>query len=143
MRVVVESPLAGDVQTNFRFLLWCLRALWLREKIYGIASHLINPWFMDDSDPEERQAGIDNAWCWDFEDTGPHMRFMDLGESSGMKAAKVRVPCHDYRLAEYHPESWAAFQRGEWPPHTKGFELEGPMLGDALYKVAMEDQKDG
>jgi hypothetical protein len=127
-RLVVESPLAGDTVRNFRFLLWCLRALWKQDGTYGLASHLINPWFMNDADSAERKAGIDNPWVWD--PAIPHIRFMDLGESYGMKLAKERcdfalpkIPCGDARLSDFCPESWAAFQRGEWPPHTDGFEL--------------------
>ena len=125
-RLVVESPLAGDTVRNFRFLLWCLRALWVQDKTYGIASHLINPFFMDDSVPEEREAGINNVWVWSGE--AVHVRFMDLGESTGMRLAKqhcddLSIPCRDVTLAIYAPECWAAFERGEWPPHTKGFEL--------------------
>jgi hypothetical protein len=127
-RVVIESPLTGDTVRNFRFLLWCLRAVWLVDRVHGIASHQLNPWYMDDADPDERQAGIDNPWAWQL-DT-PHWFCVDLGVSGGMEAAmkrctKLQIPQLDRLLATYHPPSWEAFKRGEWPPHTQGFALDG------------------
>lgn len=126
-RVVIESPLAGDFQRNYRFLLWCCRAVWLREGLHGIGSHLLCPWFMDDTEQSERQAGIDNAWVWGGE---PHLMFIDLGVSRGMGLAQTRcversIPCKPLFLSEYSPASWSAFERGEWPPHTPGFEVAG------------------
>lgn len=125
MRVVIESPLAGDTVRNLRFALWCARACWLKEGVHAIASHTLNPWFMDDEIAAERAAGIDNPWVWCG---SPHWFFVDLGISSGMKFAQERCD-HDVirseikRLEDYAPECWAAFQRGEFPPHTRGFEI--------------------
>lgn len=129
-RIVIESPLNGPtpeaIARNFRFLLWCCRAVWWREGLDPIASHLLNPWFMDDSVPHERQAGINNEWVWGR--YVQHLFFADLGMSEGMLAAEKRCRVLALRaeallLAEYAPECWTAFERGEWPPHTKGFEI--------------------
>lgn len=122
---VIESPLSGDHVRNFRFLLWCCRALWLVDGIHAVASHMLNPWFMDDTKPDERKAGMNNPWCWGGEQ---HFVFTDLGESSGMCAAMDRcdektIPYLELSLADYAPDCWAAFQRSEWPPHTPGFEI--------------------
>ncbi len=131
-RVVIESPLNGPtpeaIARNFRFLLWCCRAVWLREGLHPIASHLICPWFMNDAVGPEREAGIDNAWVWG--EDAPHRFFMDLGFSHGMELADARcagagISRMPFWLRTYAPECWAAFERGEWPPHTKGFELAG------------------
>lgn len=127
MRVVIESPLAGDFRNNYRFALWCARAMWLQEGLHAIGSHMLNPWFMDDTDPEERQAGIDNAWVWETGAT--HTFFRDLGESRGMRLAQERcshvgIAYETLLLSEYAPECWAAYERGEWPPHTPAFRLE-------------------
>lgn len=127
MRAVIESPLAGDFQRNFRFALWCARALWKTGRVQAIASHMINPWFMDDKRPAEREAGIDNEWVWGRDVR--HYFFLDLGESRGMALARKRcahdgIPASDLCLEEYDPACWAAFQRGEWPPHTPGFEVK-------------------
>ena len=127
-RVVVESPLTGDHVRNFRFLLWCLRAVWVVDKTYGLASHLINPWFMDDGDADERTAGMNNEHVW--QPDVPHWLFLDLGMSGGMTAAikrcegsEPKIPLQCLHLSTYHLESWAAFERGEWPPRTAGFEI--------------------
>lgn len=131
MRVVIESPLsapdAKGFQDNYRYLLWCCRATWLVDKNHAIASHMINPWFMVDHDPFERQAGIGNLWVW--ERGVLHVFFTDLGWSRGMAlarehCAKETLAISTLFLREYHPESWAAFERGEWPPHMPGFVLD-------------------
>lgn len=126
MKTVIESPLAGDTIRNLRYALWCCRAVWLHDGAHALASHLLNPWYMDDSDPSERQAGIDNPWVWDAD--VPHCFFIDLGMTGGMRAAEARcgaerIPTRTMRLETYAPECWGAFARGEWPPHTKGFEV--------------------
>jgi hypothetical protein len=132
VRVVIESPLsapdAKGFQDNYRYLLWCCRATWLEDKNHAIASHLINPWFMDDMNPDERTAGIDNPWAW--ERGVMHVFFVDRGWSNGMKDARDRcanrmLPILTMLLKDYRPDCWEAFQRGEWPPHTPGFELDG------------------
>lgn len=127
MRVVIESPLSGDFVRNFRYLLWCCRAVWLREKAHSIASHMLNPWFMDDTNATEREAGIENPWVWSKDI--PHIFFTDLGLSSGMMTAHKVCTANGITplletLRDFHPESWEAFSRGDWPPHTPGFELK-------------------
>ena len=128
MRGIVESPLAGDTVNNLRFALWCCRYLWGRHKVHAIASHMICPWFLDDSIPAEREAGID--WDWVWQPGVRHWFFGDLGWSSGMSAARDR--CNDLgigtnvvSLGISGSEYWVAFQRGEWPPHTQGFRIGG------------------
>lgn len=125
-RIVIESPLSGDFRKNYRFLLWCCRAAWLTDRVHAVGSHMLNPWFMDDTDAAEREAGIANPWVW--QPDVPHWFFTDLGTSRGMGLAHMR--CNKERIAvryetleDYAPECWAAFQRGEWPSHTPGFEV--------------------
>ena len=129
MKIVIESPLAGEFQENFRYALWCARAVWIRYGHSAIASHLLNPWFMDDTAPRERQAGIDNEWVWDK--ANPHWFFTDRGTSRGMTFAEERClrdgigMRRDVRLIDINVPCWEAWQRGEWPPHTPVFELAG------------------
>jgi hypothetical protein len=130
MRIVIESPLSGDTTTNLRYLLWCCRAVFLAGHD-PIASHLVVPWFADDSVPAERERGIASEWFWQEGDE--HWFLLDLGLSSGMKDAvmrsRQRLPI--YRcLSDYAPECWEAFERGEWPPHTKGFEVAAEVIRD-------------
>lgn len=138
-RVVLESPLSGDFVRNFRYLLWCCRAVWFEDSRHAIASHLICPWFMDDRIEAERQAGIENAWVWD--PRVPHWFFVDFGMSHGMQLARERceesvIPWKERKLETYSPESWAAFGRGEWPPHTPGFELGAVAKLEELARTA-------
>lgn len=134
MRVIVESPLKADTpedfQRNFRFLLWCCRAEFEAGN-EPIASHLVCPWFMDDQVPAERDAGINSPWVWD--DNGdPHVFYDDIGISSGMRLARHKcemagIVAHHRSLEDFRPDMWAAFQRGEWPIHTPGFEIGDPL----------------
>lgn len=126
LKVVIESPLKGDIERNMRYLAWCCRAVWFTHGVYPNASHLVCPWFMDDSDPHERAAGID--WPWFWERQNPHWFFTDFGYSDGMALAlerceREKIPVFRSTLERSYPDMWAAFQRGEWPPHTKGFEM--------------------
>ena len=129
MKVIIESPMRGktpeEFQRNFRYLLWCCRALYLKH-YEPIASHLICPWFMDDNITKERQDGINWSWMWDA--ANPHWFFDDLGFSKGMIGAQSRCNHNDlhyeiYTLAHVNPDCAAAFKRGDWPPHSEGFTL--------------------
>ncbi len=125
-RIVIESPLSGDFRENYRYLLWCCRAVWLRDGAHAIGSHMLNPWFMDDTSADERAAGLDNPWVWSAD--VPHWLFIDRGMSGGMKLARDRcerehIYTRTWFLEAYEPACWEAFQRGEWPPHTPGFEV--------------------
>jgi hypothetical protein len=130
-RIVIESPLSAPTPEgfvrNFRYLLWCCRAVWLRDGLCAIASHLICPWYLDDTNEAERAAGIANSWAWAGE---PHWFFEDIGSSVGMGHAAARCLRDDIAyemklLGMYAPECWESFERGEFPPHTPGFEMRG------------------
>lgn len=120
MKIVIESPLAGDFARNLRFLLWCCRAVWQQDGAHAIASHLICPWFLDDTVATERAAGI--AWEWTAQKCDRWF-FDDLGMSPGMVASRARHGGRLLALATYAPDCWRAFVAGDWPPHTPGFEL--------------------
>lgn len=138
--IVVESPLAGDTQKNFRYALWCCRAWWLND-VFPIASHTNCPWYMDDNNPKEREAGIDWPWAWFL--SVPHMFMVDLGTSNGMIKAMARctaesISYNNVSLKDISPECWAAFEAGSWPPHTPGFSVEQnndstTLMRDQLY----------
>lgn len=139
--IVVESPLAGDTERNKRFAAWCCRAVWEVERVVAIASHLICPQYLDDRVPEERAAGMALKVCW-IGDT--HWLFVDLGQSEGMDGAGEHcyvegIPITGgIRLRDYHPPSWEAFLRGEWPPCTPGF---GPSEIDQIFQRLNEDEQ--
>ena len=121
--IVVESRLAAHGEysnkDHLRYLLWCCR--YVADKGHDpIASHLICPWFLDDSVATDRARGNDNGWFWLGQ---PHWFFMDLGESRGMKAAKLRCLNNgfQFKILNLPVEYSAAFRANLYPPHTRGF----------------------
>ena len=84
-RVVVESPYAGDLELNGRYLDACLADCFRRgESPY--ASHVLGPRALKDADPAERKQGIEAGFAWaDVADA--IVFYVDLGWSTGMKAA--------------------------------------------------------
>jgi hypothetical protein len=88
LRVQIESPFAGDVETNTTYARAALRhSLDLGEAPY--ASHLLYPQVYDDSAPAERQRGIDAGY--EYMQVADIVAFyIDRGWSPGMiKALKV------------------------------------------------------
>lgn len=82
-RVVIESPLAGDVATNLRYLEACLRDCLLRNEA-PFASHAIYVGPLDDGDPNERDLGIRAGFAWrDVADVT--VVYIDRGISKGME----------------------------------------------------------
>jgi hypothetical protein len=85
-RVIIESPLRGDVERNKRYLLACMRDSLARgEDPY--ASHLIYPLVLDDDIPKERERGIEAGLNWGrcaeltavYADLGPFSEGMERG----------------------------------------------------------------
>ena len=64
-KVVVESPFAGDVESNIEYARAAMRDCLMRGEA-PIASHLLytQPGILDDLIPEERQLGIDAGLLW-------------------------------------------------------------------------------
>lgn len=85
-RVIVESPYAGDVEMNLRYLRACL-ADCLRRGETPFASHGLytQPGVLDDNNPEERKLGIAAgfAWRWAADAT---VVYTDRGMTRGMQA---------------------------------------------------------
>lgn len=61
--VVIESPFAGDRETNARYLHAIMRDSFKRGE-FPWASHAIYPQFLDDDKPEERRLGIEAGLAW-------------------------------------------------------------------------------
>lgn len=83
-RVILESPYAGDVQTNTEYARRCVRDSLARGEA-PIASHLLytQPGILNDEIPGERQWGIDAGLVWaDVADAT--VVYTDLGISLGM-----------------------------------------------------------
>ena len=84
-RVVVESPYAGDLERNGKYLDACL-ADCFRRKESPYASHAIGPRALKDAVPEQRRQGIEAGFAWaDVADAV--VFYVDLGWSKEMSAA--------------------------------------------------------
>ena len=85
IRVIIESPFAGDVDTHLRYARRCL-ADSLHRGEAPLASHLLytQPGVLDDDDHAERQHGIDAGLAWG---AVAHMTvvYVDHGISRGME----------------------------------------------------------
>jgi hypothetical protein len=83
--VIIESPYAGDVETNTRYARACVRDSLLRGEA-PIASHLLytQEGILNDLIPSERQHGIDAGLAW-REVAESSIVYTDLGISKGME----------------------------------------------------------
>lgn len=84
---IIESPYSGDVETNLAYLSLCIADSIKRgETPYASHQMIAAASALDDSDPEERQLGIDCGLA-----LYPYARsvafYVELGWSRGMKAA--------------------------------------------------------
>lgn len=64
-RVIIESPYAGDIDRNLRYLRACM-ADCLRRGEAPFASHGLytQPGVLDDDKPDERKLGIEAGFAW-------------------------------------------------------------------------------
>lgn len=88
--VIVESPYGGkDLERNIIYLRACLRDSWEKGE-NAFASHAFYPFFLRESAPEERSAGIEAGyWFWRF--AKKIVFYTDYGVSPGMAAALSRA----------------------------------------------------
>lgn len=85
IRVLIESPFAGDVEHNLTYLRACLHDCLLRGEA-PFASHALytQPGVLRDDVPEERSLGIDAGLVWG-EAAAKTVVYTDLGMSGGMR----------------------------------------------------------
>lgn len=83
--VIVESPFAGDVAKNLRYLRACMRDC-LKRGEAPYASHAIytQPGVLDDGDAAEREQGIQAGFAF-RQHAVRTVFYTDLGESRGMQ----------------------------------------------------------
>ena len=97
-RVIVESPFAGDRETNIKYLKRCLiDCLDRGESPY--ASHLFFPQFLDDDVPEERMMGIEAGLEWGSV-AELTVVYDDLGVTEGMEQG-INAAVDAGRLLEF------------------------------------------
>ena len=83
IRVLVESPFAGDVEVNTAYLKECLKDCLSRGES-PFASHLFFTQFLDDDIPDERALGIEAGLAWGMV-ADRTVVYLDRGISNGMK----------------------------------------------------------
>lgn len=83
-RVILESPFAGDEETNIKYARRCVRDSLSRGEA-PIASHLLytQPGILNDNIPEERKWGIDAGLMWKTVSEGSVI-YTDYGVTRGM-----------------------------------------------------------
>lgn len=84
-RVIIESPYAGDVERNLRYLRACMADCLARGEA-PFASHGLytQPGVLDDDVPSERSLGIRAGFAW-REVAEATVVYTDLGMSTGMR----------------------------------------------------------
>ena len=89
IRVVIESPYAGDVEANVAYAKRCVLDS-LRRGEAPYASHLFftQPGLLDDLKPEERRLGMESGFAWG-EAASVVAVYIDRGLSSGMREGIV------------------------------------------------------
>lgn len=84
-RVVIESPFAGNVERNLRYVRLCMRDCFMRGEA-PFASHALytQEGVLDDDIPEERELGIQGGFAYRGV-TELTAVYLDYGMSRGMK----------------------------------------------------------
>lgn len=84
IRVIIESPYAGDVETNLRYVRAAMRDC-LKRGEAPFASHILytQPGVLDEGIPEERELGICAGLLWGVL-ADKTVVYTDLGTSKGM-----------------------------------------------------------
>ena len=85
VRVFVESPYAGDVELNLRYVKACMHDCLMRgEAPYASHALYTQPGVLDDGDPGERRHGIEAGFAF-MQVTDKTVVYVDLGVSEGMR----------------------------------------------------------
>lgn len=101
-RVIIESPLAGDVEANVSYARACM-ADSLRRGEAPFASHLLYTQVLDDVKPEERELGLSAGLEWyagatlcavyvDRGISGGMRRGIDAARAAGVQVEERRLP---------------------------------------------------
>lgn len=87
IKVILESPYAGNVERNVSYARRCVRDSLLRGEA-PIASHLLytQEGILNDDIPQERRLGIDAGLEWKSV-ANKHIFYTDYGMSRGMEYA--------------------------------------------------------
>ena len=111
-RVIIESPYAGDVGLNLRYLRACMKDCLSRDEA-PFASHGLytQEGVLNDDDATERRKGCEAGFTW-REQADLTVVYIDLGISRGMSLgiedAKVKGLPVEYRCLH----AWATIAEG-------------------------------
>lgn len=94
--VIIESPLAGDVEANMAYARACLFDSLQRGEA-PIASHLLHTQVLDDTAPDQRLPGIEAGLAW-YRVADRCIVYGDRGISNGMRAGIGRAVAHGVRV---------------------------------------------
>ena len=84
-RVIVESPYAGDIELNLKYIRACMRDCLLRgEAPYASHALYTQEGVLCDEIPEERRRGISAGLAWKH-GADSTVVYLDLGWSKGMR----------------------------------------------------------
>ena len=106
--VIIESPFAGDVETNIQFARACMHDSLMRGEA-PFASHLLytQEGILNDDVPKERSLGIKAGLVWGKR-AEKTVVYTNLGVTGGMKKGIQRAE-NEGREIEYRElESWTS-----------------------------------
>jgi len=102
--VIIESPLAGDIETNLRYARAAMADSFRRGEA-PYASHLLYPGTLNDNDPKDRELGMHAGFAWgDRADLVAVYR--DLGISPGMRSGIARAEKLGQPVEYRHLTDW-------------------------------------
>lgn len=106
-KIIIESPFAGDIERNLRYLRACLSDCLNRdESPYASHGLLTQPGVLRDHVDSEREWGINAGFAWRYV-ADATVVYTDLGISSGMQRGI------DHALLIGHPVEYRHLG-GEW-----------------------------
>ena len=104
--VIIESPFAGDIETNVKFARACMRDSLGRGEA-PFASHLLYTQedILDDDIPEERRWGIEAGFAWGKK-AEKTVVYTNLGISEGMEKGIRRAIEEEIEIEYRELDSW-------------------------------------
>ncbi len=139
-RVVIESPYAGDVERNIRYLRACMfDCLQLDEAPFASHGLYTQPGVLDDLVPYERDLGIRAGFAWrDVAEVT--VVYTDLGITRGMQygiddARSKGRPIEERALSE----GWDVIERVATAAHRRLIEIATRAIDMGWTEGAIED----
>lgn len=104
--VILESPYAGDIAENLRYLRACMRDCLLRgEAPYASHGLYTQEGVLRDEVPEEREHGIQAGFAW-RKNADKTVFYVDRGWSRGMEYGKTAAEKLGHPVEFRNLEGW-------------------------------------